>query len=111
MLDRIMLFAMETGLVTAGLALTLCLSWAFMPKNEVWNGVLMVYTRMNANAVLVSLNARNLHRGQNSSSVHAVSGVASGQQISLQYTREVTVQMDDFRQGPMSPRMAKVCHL
>jgi hypothetical protein len=49
----------ETGTVTAGLALTLCLSWAFMPTNQVWNGVLFVYTRANANAVLVALNSRS----------------------------------------------------
>jgi hypothetical protein len=48
----------ETGLVTAGLAFTLCITWAIMPYNEVWNGVLFVYTRANANAVLVALNSR-----------------------------------------------------
>lgn len=45
-------------MVTAGLAFTLCLTWAIMPYNEVWNGVLFVYTRANANAVLVALNSR-----------------------------------------------------
>jgi hypothetical protein len=45
-------------MVTAGLALTLCLTWAFMPTNEVWAGVLFIYTRAIANAVLVALNSR-----------------------------------------------------
>jgi hypothetical protein len=53
----------ETGAVTAGLALTLCLTWACMPHNEVWNGVLIIYTRINANAVLVALNSRRRQSG------------------------------------------------
>lgn len=73
----------ETGLVTAGLALTLCLTWATMPYNEVWNGVLFVYTRSNANAVLVALNSRRANgawssgHSQSISTSHSASGAST----------------------------------
>jgi hypothetical protein len=83
-LALLLTFSSETGLVTAGLALTLCLSWAFMPYNEIWNGVLFVYTRINANAVLVALNARSMAAGKrqpasaNSLSLPTMGYVSSG---------------------------------
>jgi hypothetical protein len=75
----------ETGLVTAGLAFTLCITWAIMPYNEVWNGVLFVYTRANANAVLVALNSRRDSSKGDSRS--GVSGAGSVNLSTISYTR------------------------
>jgi hypothetical protein len=74
-------------MVTAGLALTLCLTWAVMPHNEVWNGVLFIYTRANANAVLVALNSRNSARDQGRSNVYTASGSNSMGMGTISYTR------------------------
>jgi hypothetical protein len=92
MINRMMIFSLETGMVTAGLALALCVTWSAMPHNEVWNGILFVYTRMNANAVLAALNVRSAHKNHSS---HVVTP-SSRAGMSVTYTREVNVEMDNL---------------
>ncbi|OCH95105.1 hypothetical protein OBBRIDRAFT_642843 [Obba rivulosa] len=61
-IDKIIIWSIETGLVTSVLAIAILIVMLVFPQAGVWEGLMMIYARLYSNSLLVSLNARGYLR-------------------------------------------------
>ncbi|KAJ7052245.1 hypothetical protein C8F01DRAFT_1261958 [Mycena amicta] len=62
-LDKIIMWTIETGLVTSMFTVVMLICFHAMPNNLVWMGLFAIEARLFANSLLASLNSRSVLRG------------------------------------------------
>jgi hypothetical protein len=59
-LNRLIFYALGTGLVTSILALVAGVLWVVLPDTFICSGILYIGTKMHVNSLLISLNSRRM---------------------------------------------------
>ncbi|OCH92501.1 hypothetical protein OBBRIDRAFT_436750 [Obba rivulosa] len=80
-IDKIIIWAVETGLLTSLCATTILVIMLVLPRSGIWEGLMMIYARLYSNSLLVSLNSRGaIRRGteQDGPVVIGISGFSAG---------------------------------
>ncbi|KAJ7052232.1 hypothetical protein C8F01DRAFT_1261948 [Mycena amicta] len=62
-LDKIIMWTIETGVVTSMFTVVMLICFHVMPTNLVWMGLFAIEARLFANSLLASLNSRSVLRG------------------------------------------------
>ncbi|OCH89344.1 hypothetical protein OBBRIDRAFT_794379 [Obba rivulosa] len=57
-IDKIILWSVETGLITSLVAIAILIVMLALPQATIWEGLMMIYAKLYSNSLLVSLNAR-----------------------------------------------------
>ncbi|OBZ65407.1 hypothetical protein A0H81_14544 [Grifola frondosa] len=105
-IDSLMRWAIETGLVTSMCAITMLITLLVLPHDTVWLAILLVYAKLYSNSLMVSLNSREHLRQPNSKDTHSSLGMVSGGHNALNVVapyapnrpdRSVNIQMSAFR--------------
>ncbi|KAJ7021008.1 hypothetical protein C8F04DRAFT_275095 [Mycena alexandri] len=62
LINRIMFWSIQTGLVTSVISVTVVVCFQLMKNNYIWMGVFAILGKLYSNSLLASLNIRSLHR-------------------------------------------------
>ncbi|KAJ7027473.1 hypothetical protein C8F04DRAFT_89231 [Mycena alexandri] len=84
LVDRLIVWTMETGLMTTVASLATLICFLTMKGNLIWGGVFVVVSRLYSNSVLASLNSRATLRSMNTGYPSAALSSTMRSQISAQ---------------------------
>jgi len=106
LIDKIMTYSIETGLITSVCAVAMLILELSRPDWNIWLGILMFYVKLYSNSLLLSLNGRSsLRSTEPFTSFTSVSHLAATQNqtvISVSRTREVAVEMGGVKHRDVS---------
>ncbi|KAH9936183.1 uncharacterized protein B0H18DRAFT_315389 [Fomitopsis serialis] len=71
LVNRLTLYAMNTGLLTSAISLTTVILYDIMPENFIFMGFYFVLSKLYANSFLATLNTRRVVRGRGTDGEHA----------------------------------------
>ncbi|KAG2031670.1 hypothetical protein BDR03DRAFT_972082 [Suillus americanus] len=69
LLDRLLTYTIETGLVLSMSAVVILIIWGTTPHSFWWFGIFLFYTEVFANCLMASLNTRRVHEDANGGTV------------------------------------------
>ncbi|KAJ7591779.1 hypothetical protein C8J56DRAFT_823846 [Mycena floridula] len=90
MVDQIMIWAIETGLITSICGVVMLIMEVSKPDWNIWVGILMFFPKLYSNAFFLSLNGRSLLRDCSNSVIQSSFNFKQGQ--SMQPAVHVTVE-------------------
>jgi hypothetical protein len=93
-LDRLVVYTLQTGLGTSMVALGAAIAFKVAPQDYIWTMFFMAMPGSFLSALLANINNRKSLASQSGSTVNSANSHVVGQGTSIQFTRNVVMQID-----------------
>ncbi|KAJ7263496.1 hypothetical protein C8J57DRAFT_1470787 [Mycena rebaudengoi] len=96
LVDKIIVWSIETGMITTASAIATLACFISMPKNMIWLAVFIIASRLYSNSLLASLNSRETLRAMNGLevSLHSLTPATGLPSSSMQITKDSQIRYD-----------------
>jgi len=105
LLDKMIMWTIETGLITSIDAVLLVICFLTMQENYLWAVFFMLSSRFYSNSLLASLNARTTIEGRNPTTIDATTGdivIRRPQIITTRFTNPIHIEMTHVTESSTS---------